>query len=148
MKNKTEAKKKVTVYLPDVVFEDLKRTSKTRRLTYSTIVTTVLKGGLRQSENDEVIDRRLNRMQRQYERMHKDQQILTETLASFVKVYITHTPIISAEQREEAERHGDERFERFLGMVEQAINDGKTFADLVKEKVFKEKDFKAAEDAQ
>jgi hypothetical protein len=148
LKKKTEAKGRLVSYVPEFLIVETKRIAKMRRLTSSTIVETALKMVVNQSESDAVIDRRLNRLQRQYERIHKDQQILIETLVQFVKVNLALTPVISEEQTAEAERNGAERLKRFVEMVRCAYGEDKPFADLVQEKVFKEEDFKAEEDAQ
>lgn len=145
MKKKTQPKERMVCYFEGFVAQEIKRTAKMRCLTRSGVVETWVKTAMSQTENDAVIDRRLNRLQRQYERMHQDHQILTETLAAFVKNYLAHMQIVSPEQRKETERLGDQRFKQFLVLVQEAFKEGVLFADLVKEKIFSEEDFEQEE---
>lgn len=142
MKKNNEPKEQLCVYVPKYIAAELRRTATMRRTTISAIATAAFKETLENSEGDSVIDKRLNRLQRQYERTHREQQILTETLASFVKVYLAHTPIISDEQKADAERYGAERFEKFLGIIRRAFTENHTFVEMVEEKEFTEEDFK------
>ena len=58
--------------------------------------------------------KRLDRLSRQFERLERDQNILIETLALYVRYYLTvSTPVPEAHQ-EAAKAQGKARFEQFI----------------------------------
>jgi hypothetical protein len=78
--------------------------------------------------------KRLDRLSRQFERLERDQNILTETLALYVRYYLTvSTPVPEAHQ-EAVKAQGKARFEQFVEQLGHHLLRGRS---LVKE-VYKE----------
>ena len=138
---KKSKNQQVCLRLPTHIIDELRRTARMRRTSQSAIVETALKNLLSETEHGDVVERRLNRLQRQYEGMRGEQKMLLETLATFIKVYLTHTPAISSGQKQEAESLGAQRFERFVQIIQGALGSEQGFADLLSEQVFEEDDF-------
>ena len=58
--------------------------------------------------------RRLDRLDRKYERLHRDQTILLETLALFIRHYLSTTAPLPENERRAALAIGKERFAQFI----------------------------------
>jgi len=80
---------------------------------------------MRESE----LGRRLDRRSRQIARFERDQRITTETLALFVRFWLTITPPIPTEQQASAQAKGRERFEGFVETLGKRMQQGKQFLD-------------------
>lgn len=101
--------------------QELKRESRQRKKPESVIVEAALKIFLSQTEHEAVIERRLSTLQNQIERLLQEQQCLLETLTTFVKVYLVHTPAIVDSQKSSAEQGAIERFDRFIELVARGL---------------------------
>ena len=73
--------------------------------------------------------------------MRHEQQIHIETLATFVKVYLAHTPEIPEGQKRALESRSAERFERFIDVVAKAFEKENQFREAVEEKAMTVGDF-------
>lgn len=120
---------------------ELKQQAKQRKTTESSLLEAALKTFLSQTEHESVMDRRLNKIQSQNEEIRREQQILLETLAAFVKVYLGHTPEIPESQKRLAEENALERFKRFATLVSSAFENETWFGETVKERIMAKKDF-------
>ncbi|WP_296555451.1 CopG family transcriptional regulator [Pigmentiphaga sp.] len=70
--------------------------------------------------------KRLDRLSRQYERLERDQNILIETLALFIRYYLTvSTPVPEAHQ-DAARAQGKARFEQFTEQLGRHLLKGRS----------------------
>lgn len=78
--------------------------------------------------------KRLDRLARQFERLERDQNILIETLALYVRYYLTvSTPVPEAHQ-EAAKAQGKARFEQFTEQLGRHLLRGRSLVrDVVEE---------------
>ena len=78
--------------------------------------------------------KRLDRLSRQFERLERDQNILIETLALYVRYYLTvSTPVPEAHQ-EAAKAQGKARFEQFIEQLGRHLLRGRSLVkDVVEE---------------
>ncbi|HEY9219117.1 MAG TPA: CopG family transcriptional regulator, partial [Phenylobacterium sp.] len=78
--------------------------------------------------------KRLDRLARQFERLERDQNILIETLALYVRYYLTvSTPVPEAHQ-EAAKAQGKARFEQFVEQLGRHLLRGRSLVrDVVEE---------------
>jgi len=60
------------------------------------------------------LSRRLDRLSRQLERLEQDQTLAVETLALFIRHWLTVTPPVPADQQAPARAKGRERYEAFV----------------------------------
>jgi predicted transcriptional regulator len=72
---------------------------------------------------------RLDRMARQLERLERHVTISNETLALFVRFWLTHTPPLPDAAQSAAQSKGHERYEGFIEAVGRRLARGKTLAD-------------------
>ena len=103
-----------------------------KRLTRSAVVEAAVESFLSPDHADmqeAALGRRLDRLSRQIARLERDQRITTETLALFVRFWLTITPSIPAEEQASAQAKGRERFEGFVETLGKRMQQGKGFLD-------------------
>lgn len=105
-----------------------------KRVTRSAIVEVAVESFLSPDHADmkeAALTRRLDRLSRQVARLERDQRITTETLALFVRFWLTITPPIAPEQQAAAQAKGRERFDGFVETLGKRVQKGRWFADEV-----------------
>jgi hypothetical protein len=70
--------------------------------------------------------RRLDRLSRQMQRLERDVTIGTETLALFIRFWLTITPPLSADAHAGAQVKGRERYESFVDALGRRLAKGET----------------------
>lgn len=103
----------------------------------SSIVAAALASWLSPDAGDQreaAMAKRLDRLSRQFERLERDQNIHIETLALFVRYFLTvSTPVPEAHQ-DAAKAQGKVRFEQFIEQLGRHLLRGRSlFKDLVEE---------------
>jgi hypothetical protein len=68
--------------------------------------------------------KRLDKLTRQFERLERDQTILIETLALFVRYYLSVTTPIAEEHQDAARALGRGRFEQFVDQLARHLQRG------------------------
>jgi hypothetical protein len=77
------------------------------------------------------LSRRLDRFGRQIERLERHAAITNETLALFVRFWLTHTPPMPDTAEAAALAKGNERYDGFVEALGRRLARGTTFADEV-----------------
>jgi len=119
------------LYLDDELTEQLEALAAKPGSSKSAIVSDALRGFLARRGANELDDRlkvRLDRVSRQLNRIERDQQILLESLALFVRYYLTVTAPLPEADQEAARALGQERFQAFIDQVGRRIAGGRTLA--------------------
>jgi hypothetical protein len=75
------------------------------------------------------LSRRLDRIVRQMERLERHAAITNETLALFVRFWLTHTPPLPDTAQAAAQAKGSERYEGFVEALGRQLARSRTFAD-------------------
>ena len=92
-------------------------------------------------DNDErreaVIARRLDRVSRQMERLERDLGISVETLALFIRFWLTATPALPEPMQAAARVKGIERYEKFLDALGRRLAAGKTIMREIPEELIR-----------
>lgn len=65
-------------------------------------------------EREAAIAKRLDRIHRQFEKLERDQNILIETVALFVRYFLTISPTVLSAQQDAARAEGSQRYQRFI----------------------------------
>ena len=105
-----------------------------KRITRSAVVEAAVESFLSPDHADmqeAALTRRLDRLSRQVARLERDQRITTETLALFVRFWLTVTPPIPPEEQANAQAKGRERFEGFVETLGKRVQQGRGFVDEV-----------------
>ncbi|HBX54598.1 CopG family transcriptional regulator [Pseudomonas sp. UBA2684] len=104
----------------------------------SSIIAAALASWLSPESGDQremVIAKRLDRLSRQFERLERDQNILIETMALYVRYYLTvSTPVPEAHQ-EAARAQGKLRFTQFVEQLGRHLQRGRSLVRDVHEEV-------------
>jgi hypothetical protein len=83
---------------------------------------------------DAAILKRLNRIDDRLDRLERNVMISAETLALFVRYFMTVTPPVPDQDRSSLQAKGRDRFEHFLEQVAKRIASGRVvFDDMIKE---------------
>ena len=120
-------KPKLSVYLSDSVADRLALASRRPGANKSAIVDAALDRFLnpeRDKSGDAALVRRLDRMSRQLDRVDRDLSITAETLALYVRYFLTVTPPLPLSDQDAARGLGRERFEAFVAQVGQRVASG------------------------
>lgn len=113
-------KPRINVYLEDHVAAQLALLCKRPGANKSRIVSDALDQFLNPdqgAETFEALTRRLDRMSRAQERMDRNLSVTLETLALFIRYFLTITPPLSGSDQAHAHALGKERFEQFVAQV-------------------------------
>lgn len=128
-------KPKLSVYLSDQVAERLALAAARPGTNKSGIVDAALDRFLnpeRDQGGDAALLRRLDRMSRQLGRVERDLSITAETMALFVRYYLTITPPLPQGDQNAARALGRERFEMFVAQIGKRVaSGGRLVADVM-----------------
>ena len=84
---------------------------------------------------DGAIVRRLDRMTRQYDRLERNLGIATETLALYIRLFLTVTPPVPNADQDAARALGKERFEHFTTQLARRLAGGRNMVRDVLEEI-------------
>src|SRR3954469_251715 len=128
-------KPKLSVYLSDHVAERLALAAKRPGTNRSAIVDAALDRLLnpdRDASGRGALVRGLDRISRQLDRLDRDSSIMAETIALFVRYYLTITPPLPSGDQAAARALGRERFEIFVAQVGKRVaSGGRLVADVM-----------------
>ena len=100
-------------------------------------------------QRDGALIRRLDRLTRQYDRLERNLSITTETLALFVRFFLTVTPPLPNTDQDAARALGKERFEYFISQLGRRLAGGKNMVrDVLEEISAEESDFFTQEELE
>jgi hypothetical protein len=117
------------VYFPPGLLRQLIDLADRKRLSRSSIVEAAVTSFLSPDGADRkeaVFDRRLDRLSRQIQRLERDLSIATETVALFVRFWLSVTPQLPADAQAAAQAKGKERFEGFVEALGRRLAQGRT----------------------
>jgi hypothetical protein len=125
---------KQTFRLPVDLSRALADYASRRRISQASVVEAALASHLSPDGADRLeaaLARRLDRQSRQLERLERHVTISNETLALFVRFWLTATPPLPDSAHAAAQAKGRERFQGFVESLGRRIAKGRTFADEV-----------------
>src|SRR5665213_1354075 len=123
---------KHTFRLPPDLAGQLADYATRKRVPQALVVETALASYLSPDGADRLeaaLGRRLDRINRQLERLERHAAISNETLALFVRFWLTHTPPLPDTALSAAQAKGRERYEGFVEALGRRLARGTTFAD-------------------
>lgn len=120
---------RTNVYFPPEVLRQLIDLSNRKNVSRSSIVEAAVTSFLSPDAADRTeaaLTRRLDRLSRQVQRLERDLIIGTETLALFVRFWLTITPPLPADAQASAQVKGRERYENFVETLGRRLAKGQT----------------------
>ncbi|MGX9430185.1 MULTISPECIES: hypothetical protein [Bradyrhizobium] len=128
-------KPKLSAYVSESVAQRLELAAKRPGSNKSAIVDAALDRFLnpeRDTSGDAALIRRLDRMNRQLDRADRDLSVMAETIALFIRYYLTITPPLPSQDQDAARALGRERFEMFVAQVGKRVaSGGRLVADVM-----------------
>lgn len=125
---------KQTFRLPTDLLRSLADYASRRRISQASVVEAAIASHLSPDGADRLeaaLARRLDRMTRQIERLERHVTISNETLALFVRFWLTSVPPLPDSAQAAAQAKGRERFDGFVETLGRRLAKGRTFADEV-----------------
>lgn len=117
-------KPKIGVYLTSDVAKLLRLAARRSGATKSDIVNEAVARYLDpppESDPNEAVLQRLDRLAKAIRRLHRDVEIMTETLAIHIRQFLMITPPVPKSEQQEAERLGCERYEVFVRQIARRV---------------------------
>ena len=123
-------KERLSVYLDPHVMRSLidyaDRRGKSKSLIAEAAIASFLSPDAAERQ-EETFARRLDRLVRQMERVERDVGIAVETLALFVRFWLTATPALPGQAQAAARAKGAERYHAFIEALGRRLSKGPTF---------------------
>lgn len=124
-------KVRLSVYLDSKLARELTGYAGDRRKSMSLVAEAAIASFLSPDaaeQQEAVLARRLDRIGRQIERLERDTGIGIETLALFIRFWLTATPALPEAHQTAAQAKGRERYERFVEALGRRLSKGPTLA--------------------
>ena len=133
------SRRRINVFLEPDHAKLLAEVSTIRGLSKSSIVAAALASALSPDSADEreaAISRRLDRLSRQFSKLEQDQNIAIETLALFVRYYLSVAPVVPESQQTAAWAQGRGRFVKFVQELGRQIQRGRSLVRDLHEEIY------------
>lgn len=121
---------RMNVYFPPELLKQIAELADRKKLSRSAIVEAAVASFLSPDGADRreaAFTRRLDRLSRQVQRLERDVGIAAETLALFIRFWLTVTPPLPNEAHASAQAKGRERFEGFVEALGRRLQKGQSF---------------------
>ncbi|TIN95487.1 MAG: CopG family transcriptional regulator [Mesorhizobium sp.] len=121
---------RMNVYFPPAMLREIAELADRKKLSRSAVVEAAVASFLSPDGADRreaAFTRRLDRLSRQAQRIERDIGITAETLALFVRFWLTITPPLALDAQAAAQTKGRERFEGFIEALGRRLQKGQSF---------------------
>jgi hypothetical protein len=136
-------KRWISIFLELSLLEQLEKVATRQKLTKSVVIESAVASFLSPDSADRLeaaFARRLDRLSRQSERVERNLAIAAETLALFVRFWLTTTPPSPAGADAAAQAKGRERYQAFLHAIGRRVAKGHSFIQEVSQDVQAQED--------
>jgi len=120
-------KQQFTIYLDQAIMRSLDAYAAERRKSKSLVAEAAITSFLTPDDSDRreaAIAKRLDRIVRVLERMERNEGVTLETVALFVRFWLTATPSLPEQTTTAARAKGAERYDRFLEALGRRLANG------------------------
>lgn len=121
---------RMNVYFPPHMLKEISELAERRKLSRSAIVEAAVASFLSPDGADKreaAFARRLDRLSRQAARIERDLRVTADTLALFVRFWLTITPPLPSDAQAAAQIKGRERYEGFVETLGKRLQKGQNF---------------------
>lgn len=121
---------RMNVYFPPEMLKQIADLADRKGLSRSSVVEAAVASFLSPDGSDRMeaaFTRRLDRLTRQVQRLERDVGISAETLALFIRFWLTITPPLPENAQSAAQIKGRERFEGFVETLGRRLQKGQSF---------------------
>src|SRR5215813_10622356 len=141
---------RMNIYLPPELLKQISDLADRKKLSRSAIVEAAVASFLSPDGADRreaAFTRRLDRLSRQMQRLERDVGLTAETLALFIRFWLTITPPLPNDAQAAAQAKGRERYEGFIEALGRRLQKGHTFLSEMPDDVPAVQSSDAAKDA-
>lgn len=121
---------RMNVYFPPELLKQISELADRKRLSRSAIVEAAVVSFLSPDGADRreaAFTRRLDRLSRQMQRLERDVGLTAESLALFIRFWLTITPPLPNDAQAAAQAKGRDRFEGFVEALGRRLQKGQSF---------------------
>ncbi|MCG7507877.1 CopG family transcriptional regulator [Mesorhizobium retamae] len=121
---------RMNVYFPPDLLRQIADLADRKKISRSAIVEAAVASFLSPDGADKreaALTRRLDRLTRQVQRLERDLGVTAETLALFVRFWLSVTPPLTGEAQAAAQAKGRERYEGFIETLGRRLQKGQNF---------------------
>lgn len=121
---------RMNVYFPPQMLKEITELAERQKLSRSAIVEAAVASFLSPDGADRreaAFARRLDRLSRQADRIERDLRVTADTLALFVRFWLTITPPLPPDAQAAAQIKGRERYEGFVETLGKRLQKGQNF---------------------
>ena len=132
---------RMNVYFPPELLKQVSDLADRQKLSRSAIVEAAVASFLSPDGSDRreaAFTRRLDRLSRQMQRLEGDVGLTAETLALFVRFWLTVTPPLPNDAQAAAQAKGRERFEGFVEALGRRLQKGQSFLREIPEDIVRQ----------
>ncbi|MCK1499246.1 CopG family transcriptional regulator [Bradyrhizobium sp. 188] len=132
---------RMNVYLPPELLKQISDLADRKKISRSAIVEAAVASFLSPDGSDRreaAFTRRLDRLSRQMQRLERDVGLTAETLALFVRFWLTVTPPLPNDAQAAAQAKGRERFEGFVEALGRRLQKGQSFLREIPEDIVRQ----------
>jgi hypothetical protein len=129
---------RMNVYFPPELLKQISDLADRKKLSRSAIVEAAVASFLSPDGGDRreaAFTRRLDRLSRQMQRLERDVGLTAETLALFIRFWLTITPPLPNDAQAAAQLKGRERFEGFVEALGRRLQKGQSFLHEIPENI-------------
>jgi DNA-binding transcriptional MocR family regulator len=129
---------RMNVYLPPELLQQIADLAARKKLSQSSIVEAAIMSFLSPDGADRreaAFGRRLDRLTRQVQRLERNAGITMETLALFVRFWLTVTPPLPPDVQAAVQPKGQQRYEGFVEALGRRLQKGQSFLNEIPEDV-------------
>jgi predicted transcriptional regulator len=122
-------KAQLSIYLDRAIFASLETFAKRQAKPKSLVAEAAIASFLSPDDSDRreaVIAKRLDRIVRLLERLERNDGITLETIALFIRFWLTSTPALPEQSSPAARAKGAERYDRFVEALGRRLSSGST----------------------
>ena len=130
---------RMNVYFPPAMLKDIADLAARKGLSRSAIVEAAVASFLSPDGADRreaAFTRRLDRLSRQVQRLERDLGVTAETLALFIRFWLTVTPPLPNDAQGAAQIKGRERYEGFIETLGRRLQKGQSFLKEIPDDVY------------
>ncbi|OKO83776.1 CopG family transcriptional regulator [Bradyrhizobium sp. NAS96.2] len=132
---------RMNVYFPPELLKQISDLADRKNLSRSSIVEAAVASFLSPDGADRreaAFTRRLDRLSRQMQRLERDVGLTAETLALFIRFWLTVTPPLPNDAQAAAQLKGRERFEGFVEALGRRLQKGQSFLREIPEEIVRQ----------
>ena len=148
---KAAARTRMNVYVELEHAHRLREIANTKGVSKSAVMASALASFLAPDGQDRrvaALARRLDRLSRLFERLERDQNILIETIALFIRYELSISTSVSESQQEAVRAQGKARFEKFVAQLARHLQRGGSLVRDLHAEIYPEGSGDTADDAE